>query len=371
MRRTRRAPSGGAWVAVLGLFASACGDGPTGVAPPGTLDLARPWTTAAPADVDMDPDVLAGAANAAAAVDRFRSLVVVRRGKIVLERYFGGTDLDTPADVRSVTKSVVSILTGIALDRGELAGLDQPIGGFLRAPEYDLRPEHAAITVRHLLTMTGGFEWSEVGNDVSTYNDWVLSPDPVEFLLSRPVSHTPGGEFAYNAAAVHLLGVVLEEATGQSLPQYADRVLFGPLGIASRTWEPLGDGHVNGGSGLDLRPRDLARLGQLMLQRGWSGGVSVVSAPWVSASTTRRFGWTIAEGAMARVSYAFLWWLDLDRDAFFAEGYRGQFIYVMPGADLVVVATTDLTGGAGAPSASELRNLVASVLVEHVVAAVR
>lgn len=351
-----------------------CGEGPVAVPPPGTVDLAAPWATASPSAVGMDEAVLAGAAEDAAAIERLRSLLVVRRGSLVLERYYGGADAGTPADVRSVTKSVVSTLVGIALERGELVGLDQPVASVLDGAGIVLTGRQRDITVRHLLSMTGGFEWDEAGasrSDTRLYNEWVLSDDPIGFLLERPMADPPGTRFEYNSAAVHLLGVVLEEATGSTLPAYAERVLFGPLGIEDARWEPLGGGRVNGGSGLDLRPRDLARVGQLMLQDGWSGDRSVVPRPWVREATTRRFGWTTAAGPLASLSYGYLWWVDTERDAFLAWGFGGQFIYVYPALDLVVVATTEWrrSGDVGGPEV--LAEDVLDVIVNGVLASAR
>jgi CubicO group peptidase (beta-lactamase class C family) len=322
----------------------------------------------------MDEAALSGAADDAAAIGRLRSLLVARRGKLVLERYYGGADRESPADVRSVTKSVVSTLVGIALERGELVGLDQPVANVLDGAGIVLTGRQRDITLRHLLSMTAGFEWDESGasgNDTMLYNEWVLSGDPVGFLLERPLADPPGTRFEYNSAAVHLLGVVLEEATGSTLPAYADRVLFGPLGIGDARWEPLGGGRVNGGSGLDLRPRDLARFGQLMLQDGWSGEHSVVPAPWVREATTRRFEWTVAAGPLASLSYGYLWWVDTERDAFLAWGFGGQFIYVSPALEVVVVATTEWrrSGEVGGPEV--LAEEVLGVIVNGVLASAR
>lgn len=363
-RITRAAPL------LAGLAAlAACSDGPTATAPPGALDLAAPWETTTAAAAGMDVEALDRAVRAAEAIEELRSLVVVRGGRLVLERYLGGTGPDTPVDVRSVTKSVVSLLAGIALEEGLLEGLDQPVAPLLRRAGYAPRAEHEAVTVGHLLEMTGGFAWSEAGYEVADYNAWVSAPDPVGFLLDRPMAAPPGTAFSYNSAAVHLLGVVLEEVAGRPLPEWADQALFQPLGIRRATWEPLAGGRVNGGSGLDLRPRDVARLGQLMLQRGWSASRPVVPAPWVEAATTRRFPWAVEAGPMSRTSYGLLWWLDLDRDAFFAEGFRGQFLYVASGPELVVVATTARTGGDGVPEPEALRDEVASLVVDLVAAA--
>jgi CubicO group peptidase (beta-lactamase class C family) len=271
--------------------------------------------------------------------------------------------------VRSVTKSVVSTLVGIAVQERHIASLDQPITDFLRVPEYDVNVEHALVHIRHLLTMTAGFEWSERATE--DYNAWILSDDHIAYVLERPISSPPGTSFVYNSGTVHMLGVILEEATGTSLPQYADRVLFGPLGISERVWEPLLQGQVNGGAGIDLRPRDLARLGQLFLQRGWSGNRAVVPAEWVAEATVRRFADLGGSGPIGTLSYGYLWWADVDNDAYMAWGYGGQFVYVVPSLSLVVVATTDWRGVTQDIGTERLTEEVLKVIVERVLPAAR
>lgn len=320
----------------------ACSDSPTALPPDGAVDLAAPWEVALPGDVGLDGSMLDMAAARAEGIDRFQSLVVVRRGRLVLERYWEDLSASTLADVRSVTKSVVSTLTGAALARGHLRSVDQPIGEVLAPPAFQLTTDQAAITIGDLASMTGGFAWGDESE--GAYNEWIVAPDHVAFLLDRVVVTEPGSEFHYNSAAVHLLGVILEEATGHPLPVFADQVLFAPLGIGAREWEALPGGRVNGGAGLDLRPRDLARLGQLALQEGWSGDRRLIPAEWFREATARRFPWAAEVGPLGRVSYGLLWWTDLDREAFFAWGYGGQFVYVAPAEEIVVVTTTRWQG---------------------------
>lgn len=341
-----------------------CGDGPTAVEPPGAIDVAARWMEVAPAEVDIDGAALDSVGAAAASIERLRSLLVVRRGRLAWERYYHGWTADTLADVRSVTKSVVSTLVGLALEDGSIRSLDQPITDFLRAPAFPVRPEHGAITLRHLLTMTGGFDWAE--EDTNIYSDWVRSADQIAFVLDRPLASTPGSTFVYNSGAVHLLGVILEQATGSELEAYADRRLFSRIGVDRRIWEPATGGYVNGGAGLDLRPRDMARFGQLFLQDGWSGSRAVVPAPWVEEATVRRFTWTIPEGPIEHVTYGYLWWIDVDHDAWFAWGHGGQFVYVVPSKELVVVTTTEWRNVSQDIGVDALHALVLSLIVDGV-----
>ena len=340
---------------------------------PGTprdpIPLERPWQTAAPEDEGFVLSEFESAFDRAARTDRLSSLLVVRHGRLVGEAYFRGRNRSTLNDVRSVTKSVVSTLVPLAIENGVLEDLDQPIGALLNPGTATLTEEQAAITVAQLLTMSSGFEWDEA--TTAGYNAWVTSPDPLRHLLDRPLTSAPGSTFVYNSAAVHLLGVVLEDAAGRSLPDMADAWLFGPLGIEVAVWEAFDDGRVNGGSGIDLRSRDLARLGTLMLQDGVSGTNRILPEGWVEAATVPAFSWRASYGPLSAMSYARLWWTDdaAPTRAFFAWGFGGQFIYVVPDLHLVVVATTEWQGSGS--SATAVTQDVLDLVVNGVVASAR
>lgn len=344
---------------LLGVVAATgCGDGPTSIEPD------RPWRTANPDELGLDAGRLEAAHLRAVDNEWVRSLLVVRHGRMAFERYYGGFGPDSLADVRSVTKSVVSTLTGIAIARGEMPGVDTPVSDLVNPDDFGASRLDEAITVRHLLTMTGGWEWDE-----ADYARWESGRDPVRFLLDRVIVDAPGTRFAYNSAGVHLLGVALEKATGESLPDYADEVLFGPLGIPDSAWEPLVGGRVNGGTGLDLRPRDLARLGELFLRGGRWSGQAVVPGDWIDMATAPAFSWSSWR------SYGYLWWIDLERGAYYAHGYGGQYLYVLPARDLVVVVTTDWFGASSVPGWQDairtLRRLAFDIIVNDVVPAAR
>lgn len=358
------------WVAVASMVvAASCNDAPTALPPEGAIDLAAPWIKVDAESVGMDGNALFVAGLLAADIERMRSLLVVKDGRLAYERYYGGAGPNSLADVRSVTKSIVGTLTGIALERGTIESLDQPITDFLHGPEFDVRVEHALVSVGDLVTMSSGFEWAESGT--VGYDAWIASDDHVDYLLDRALADPPGEAFKYNSAAVHALGVLVEKAVGQSLEAFADEALLGPLGIGDRAWEALPSGYVNGGSGLDLRPRDLARIGQLYLQEGWSGDRPVVPASWIGEATTPRWSDLGSTGPIDGLSYGYLWWLDLDHDAVFAWGYGGQFLYLVPGERLAVVATTEWAGVNEDIGSSALQSRVLGIIVDHVLQAVR
>ena len=349
-------------------LAAACGDAPTAPVAPARVGLSSGWLRASPGEVGMRASALLGAADDASRIPRFQSLLVARHGRLVAEYYFGGTDSSTLFDVRSVTKSVVCALTGVALRDGVVAGTAAPIARFL-APADTLDSADSAVTVRQLLTMTSGYAWDETtGPD---YNAWIVADDHVQYLLDRAHTAPPGVTFTYNSAAVHTLGVVLEHAAATPLPRYAAAHVFRALGVDTVTWEPLDRGTVNGGSGIALRARDLLKFGQLFLQRGWSGDASVVPEGWVDSVTRPQFAWRTVVGPLERVTYGMLWWVsDADPAAFFAWGYGGQFVYVVPNRDLVVVTTTDWVQLTEI-TPTELAAQVLGVIVNDVVPAAR
>jgi CubicO group peptidase (beta-lactamase class C family) len=348
---------------------AACGDA-FAPAPGTTVDLAGPWHEVTPAQVGMDGEALDRAAAQAAGIPRFRTLLVARWGGLVLERYFGGAGVATLNDVRSVTKSVVSTLAGIAEGRGLLPNLDTTIATYLGA-DYRLDATDSAVTVRDLLTMSSGYQWNETA---AVYNAWrTATGDHVQLFLDLPPAAPPGTTYAYDTPAVYVLGVLLQHATGMALPDFADRYLFAPIGVRAVRWEPLDPGTVNGGAGIALEARDLLRLGQLFLQDGRCGGRQIVPADWVALATRPYYSWRTTFGPVGDLTYGYLWWVSdaLNDPAYFAWGYGGQFIYVVPALDLVVVATTDWAGIADAATVNALEASVLDVIVNGVVAAVR
>lgn len=279
----------------------------------------------------------------AAAVPNVRSLRIEQHGALLREQYWGGTDGDSPHDVRSVTKSVVSLLAGIA-DQDGCLPLDATLGATL-GTEAPADPAKAAITVRELLTMSGGFQWNELGN-VEEYNNWVSSPDPVQYVLARPLLDPPGTFFSYDSAGYELIAVALSNACGATAG-FAQIRLFGPLGIAPPQWEafetPPG---VNGGAGIQLSTRELSTVGELVLHGGLnlpaSGarGAQVVPGDYLAAATSVQ----IANGQATDFGpgYGYGFWIG--PGYVMAQGFGGQFIVIDPQRDAVVVATSDWQG---------------------------
>jgi CubicO group peptidase (beta-lactamase class C family) len=254
------------------------------------------------------------------------SFLVARKGRLVFERYYRGVQAADRLPVFSITKTVVSALVGIALDERRLRSIDQRIGDLFPeafGPSTDARAR--AITLRHLLTMTGGFG--------PTYSG--LVEDSVPALVNRPLFGVPGTNFRYDSGSSDLLSAVLTRATGLSAAEYARLHLFGPLGIRGARWRSFRDGQADGGSCLMLRPRDLLAFGQLFLDAGRWRGRQIVPRAWVRAATRTQVG---VNGGLG---YGYNWWTDRGPPSFFAAvGHLGQTIVVFPKVDEVVVFTS-------------------------------
>jgi CubicO group peptidase (beta-lactamase class C family) len=277
-------------------------------------------------------------------------IVLVRHGRLLMEEYFpcmgidqvyARYDRDTLHELHSVTKSVNATLFGIAACEGRIGGLDEPVAAFF--PDYDELGADAAkqqIRLRHLLTMTAGLQWDETTfpygdprNSTSAIDD---APQPIRYVLARPLVAPPGRDFVYNSGLSVALGGVVARAAGQPTEAFAAERLFGPLGIAPWDWRRYSDGTANAGGGLSLRPRDMAKIGQLHLDGGTWQGRRVVCEGWVEAATRQQ-----VEG----IDYGYQWWLTTfdvggrSERSFYASGRGGQFVFVLPGVSLVAVFT--------------------------------
>jgi CubicO group peptidase (beta-lactamase class C family) len=297
------------------------------------------WLIVPPASVGLDGEKLLQARQRAENIDRLRSLLVVKEGNIVMEHYRLLDGKASLMDVRSVTKSVVGTLALIAEDQGYVSSLQDPIGRYL-PDSLGLSPDQQAVKISDLLSMRSGFEWLESGP--LGYTDWINAPDQLQYLLDRPITSLPGTAFSYNSAAVHLLGIILEYASGMELEDFAEQYLFEPLNIERVAWEYLSGPYVNGGAGLDMRTRDLAKLGMLYLQEGTYQGQRLISPAHIQDALRVQAGVPGRLGPIRDYSYGYLWWIiHAPVPAFMASGYGGQLILGFPEWDMVVITTAD------------------------------
>ncbi len=262
------------------------------------------------------------------------AFLVLRDDELLVERYANGGAADRPHTSFSVAKSYLSTLVGIAIERGDLGGLDDAVTDHV--PELlDRDPRFAEVTLRSLVTMSSGLAYEEQGlpwsDDATTY----YAPDLRAEALGASVAEPPGERWLYNNFNPLLVGLVLERATGTSVSDYMARHLWQPMGAeADASWslDSERSGFEKLESGVNAVPRDYARFGYLFAHEGRVGGEQVVPADWVREATARDTGADPAE------HYQYWWWVDTKREGrFFARGNHGQYVYVDPATDVVVV----------------------------------
>ena len=305
-------------------------------------------------------DVLfADALDAAGQMPRLHSLLISHKGELVLEKYFNGRNSRQTANVKSVSKSWISALVGIAIEQGYIEGLDQPISEFYdELLDGEANVPKRSITIGNLLSMQAGLETTSFYN----YGAWVLSDDWVRFALQQPLRAPPGTRLMYSTGNTHLLSAILTQATGKSTLQFAREELGQPLGFHIEAWPTDPGGIYFGGNNMEITPRQMLAFGELYLNRGHANGRQVIPASWVDLSLQR-----LAESSRERGRYyGYGWWL---RDmagvqTAYAWGYGGQFILIAPDLDLVVVTTSNSLPGSD--RRRHIRSLY-DVLEKHVV----
>ena len=326
--------------------------------PPSSIDDG--WTTASPDSVGMDGAQLCGiAARLEQRATKVHSVVVARHGKLVFEQYFPGYDqpwgqpdghneftATTKHDMRSASKSVVSLLVGIAIDRKLIAGIDEPVLKFFPDHQTVKQAGWEAITLRHLLTMSSGMKWDEARAWTDPNNDephLTFEADPIGYVLAKPVAAPPDTLWTYNGGGTELLGNILERVSDKPLEAFAREVLFQPLGITVVEWKAYKNGKIAAAAGLRLRPRDAAKIGQLVLNRGQWNGQQIVSADWIAQSITPRFQAIGYFGGT--LFYGYQWWMGRSLAGgkeikwVAAFGWGGQRIFIVPELDLVMMTT--------------------------------
>ena len=272
---------------------------------------------------------------------RLRSLLISMNGELIDERYFHGARSTHPANLKSASKSILSTLIGIALDRKQLKSIKDPIGKFF--PEYlgtNADALKKTITIEDLLTMRSGLETTSNIN----YGRWVSSGNWVGHVLTRPMIDDPGGRMIYSTGNTHLLSAILTKATKMSTFEFARRYLAEPLGIAIRPWIRDPQGIYLGGNDMHMTPRGMLRYGELYLNRGRLQEKQIVSANWVEESIKPR-----TQSSWSGREYGYGWWIDTlgGQTIHYAWGHGGQFIFTVPALKLVVVTTAMPAPGDG------------------------
>jgi CubicO group peptidase (beta-lactamase class C family) len=284
------------------------------------------------------PRALEDAVRAAAEMPRLHSLIVSWRGNVIVERYFNGARATRPANIKSASKSIISALVGIAIDRKLLSGVRQPIGPFF--PELSSPGEAAkrAITIQDLLTMRAGLETTSNRN----YGVWVQSPNWVRFALTRELIESPGVYMEYSTGNTHLLSAILTKATGTSTWQFAQETLARPLGFTLMPWTRDPQGIYFGGNEMVMTPRQMLAIGELYRSKGRLGGRQIIPEEWVRESLRPR-----TRSPRNDQGYGYGWWSRefAGYETYFAWGYGGQYIFIVPDLDLVAVTTSSTAAG--------------------------
>jgi len=292
---------------------------------------------------NIDPVQLKKAVDKLRDVPGFKSIVLGRNGVIAVEEYFNNGGAEKIHDMRSVTKSVMGLLIGIAIEKGFIQSIDQTVGKFFIGTVLDtLDPIKAQITISNLLTMSCGLEWHELDGG-NSYSQWYRSGDHVKWVLDQQFIHDPGNGFNYNTGSIYLLSVILSLATGQSALEFARTYLFEPMNISTSDWTfvPVNGIYNNGGAGLSISPHSMFAIGNLMLNGGKCDEVQIVPENWVTECITEKNITNI--GNPYGEHYGYLWWVGQanGHNHFYGMGWGGQFIVCVPDHDLVVTTTCE------------------------------
>jgi CubicO group peptidase (beta-lactamase class C family) len=312
-------------------------DSPSFTVTPNIFWPTQGWHSSTPEEQGMDSSRLASMMEwIHQARLNLHSLLIIRHGTIVSETYFGSYHQNDLHQLYSCTKSFIATLFGIALDRGDIQSISRSVMDFFPGRTFaNMDSQKQAMTLEDLLTMRSGLDWLE-GD--STLREMVMSPDWAKYVLDKPMVQAPGSLFNYCSGCSHVLSTVLQQATDMNLHEYAARNLFEPLGITHVQWESDPSGIPNGGWGMHLTPRDMAKLGYLYLHNGVWDGHQVVSTIWVQTATQKH---TKTDGTL---DYGYLWWVLPSLNSYAALGLEGQTIFVDPKADLIVVTTAATDG---------------------------
>jgi CubicO group peptidase (beta-lactamase class C family) len=305
----------------------------------------RDWNRISPVDAGMDGEALAVASEALReGFPSLRALLVVRGSDLAFEEYYHGGGPDEAINIKSVSKGIITALVGIAVRKGRIESSDKKLSELV--PEYfedvsDSRKKE--IRLHHLLDMTAGLHWAENGEETVT---WYRKGHSSAYYLSLPLDCAPGECFIYATGSTHLVSEILSRETGMTTRAFAEKFIFGHVGIEISDWWQSSSGVHIGGADILMTARDMARIGLLFLSRGVWDGREIIPAEWVSECVDYR-----SEGQPFVGSYGYGWWRReiSGRPAFLGKGYGGQFIIVVPDSDLVVVVGSDISSQQTSP----------------------
>lgn len=293
------------------------------------------WPEADPDDYGFTSTERSACYSRAEDMPYLRSVLVIKQGHLLIEWYFNDGSKTEAFHIHSASKSFTSALIGIAFREGFLESLDQKLVDFF--PEYftpDMDQRKKNITIKHLLSMTAGFDFSEGTDEWVSYSS---SENWVKYAMELPLLHDPGDYFHYGTVQTNLLSAILTKAANMSTRDFAEEYLFNPLGITISHWHRDPQGYYTGGHEMYFVPRDIARLGYLFLNNGSIDGEQIIPSDWVQESLVDYRGADL----IGTPGYGFQWWLQYISGyyTFSARGLGGQYIFCIPELDMVVVTT--------------------------------
>jgi CubicO group peptidase (beta-lactamase class C family) len=267
------------------------------------------------------------------------SLIITKNGNIVKDISFNGYSSQNRHAIYSCSKSITSILVGKAIQQGFIKDVNQKVLDFF--PEIIIKEDNRELfnmTIENLLTMTTGLEWIDIKN----YGEMWDCNNPVEYFFSRPVQCPPGTRFCYCSGVPHILQFILEKVTGEEVLSYCKKVLFDPLDISDVSWDKADNGLLGS---IEITPLDMAKIGYMHLNKGMWRGKEVISENWVAISTSKHIDTpdNLNEVTNFGAGYGYLWWINYFR-GYHANGFGGQYMFVVPESNLVVVFTGEVFG---------------------------
>ena len=300
------------------------------------VNIGDGWILSDPASEQMDPGELDAVYRDVFADDNewmMKSLLVFRNGKLVAESYLKDDQDRTRRDaIWSCTKQITSILTGIAINKGFIHGINDSIGMYL--PEYIARhPDKEGITLEHLLTMRSGLAF-----DNGTQNDILRqhkTDNSIEYMMGLDFNDQPGTKFLYKDSDPHLISAIIQKGTGKPLDEFGKEVLFDPLGIINYEWLRYSDGVTLGSWGIITTPRELAKIGQCVLDSGIFNNHQIIPTDWLQKMLSVHI-----PNAHNEQAFGYLWWLHPSKNLFYTWGHGGQHVFIIPSKRLLVAITS-------------------------------
>jgi CubicO group peptidase (beta-lactamase class C family) len=302
------------------------------------VSLGDGWSMAEPGDEGIDGEALKDVyryVHDDNNIWQIRSLLVFRNGKLVAESYMKDDgDRTNLRHFWSCTKQVVGILTGIAIDQGYISSVNETISDDL--PYVSQHPEKSQITIEHLLMMKSGINYNNDGPSGQSMTLLREIPsNSLEYILSLDMHATPGTEFLYKDGDPHIMSAIIQQKTGKTARDWAKEVLFDEIGITRLQWTTYKDGITHGGYGILTTPRELAKIGQLVLNGGVWDGRTIVSSAWIDEMTSSKV--PAGETQVTNITFGYFWWKDITRNVDIMWGHGGQYIFINRNKNLIVV----------------------------------